>query len=291
MNDLWIWFEENQANIVLYAGRFIVAALIIIAGFVLSGMLSRSMVRRLDKRSIDNAVVSFLAGIVRTIVVIASLLMALSHVGIQTTSFIAVLGAAGLAVGLALQGSLSNFASGVIIMINRPFRSGDYVDAGGIGGTVMNIELFQTVLHTPDNKVVIVPNSEITNSPITNFSRLPTRRVDFVIGVSYSADLKKTREVLLQIIDEDDRVLPEPAPRVSVNELADSSVNFIVRPWVNSQDYWPLYWEMLEKIKIRLDENGIGIPFPQMDVHLHQNGSDQGPLTIQHIDSGTSKED
>lgn len=291
MNDLWVWFEENQASIVLYAGRFVVATLIIIAGFVLSGMLSRSMVKRLDKRSIDNAVVSFLAGIVRTIVVIASLLMALSHVGIQTTSFIAVLGAAGLAVGLALQGSLSNFASGVIIMINRPFRSGDYVDAGGIGGTVMNIELFQTVLHTPDNKVVIVPNSEITNSPITNFSRLPTRRVDFVIGVSYNADLKKTREVLLQIIDEDDRVLPEPAPRVSVNELADSSVNFIVRPWVNSEDYWPLYWEMLEKIKIRLDENGIGIPFPQMDVHLHQNGSDQGPLTIQHIDSNAAKDD
>jgi small conductance mechanosensitive channel len=291
MNELWVWFEENQASIVLYAGRFVVAALIIIAGFVLSGMLSRSMVRRLDKRNIDNAVVSFLAGIVRTIIIIASLLMALSHVGIQTTSFIAVLGAAGLAVGLALQGSLSNFASGVIIMINRPFRSGDYVDAGGVGGTVMNIELFQTVLHTPDNKVVIVPNSEITSSPITNFSRLPTRRVDFVIGVSYAADLKKTREVLLQVIDEDERVLPEPAPRVSVNELADSSVNFIVRPWVKSEDYWPLYWEMLEKIKIRLDENDIGIPFPQMDVHLHQNGSDQGPLTIQHIDSSTGKED
>ncbi|MGX5913344.1 mechanosensitive ion channel domain-containing protein [Aliidiomarina sp. Khilg15.8] len=291
MNELWVWFEENQASIMLYAGRFVVALLIIIAGFILSGMLSRTMVRRLDKRQIDNAVVSFLAGIVRTIIVIASLLMALSHVGIQTTSFIAVLGAAGLAVGLALQGSLANFASGVIIMINRPFRSGDYVDAGGIGGTVMNIELFQTVLNTPDNKIVILPNSKITSSPITNFSRQPTRRVDFVIGVSYTADLKKTREVLMQVIDEDDRVLPEPAPRVSVNELADSSVNFIVRPWVKREDYWPLYWEMLEKIKIRLDENDIGIPYPQMDVHLHQKGSDQGPLTIQHIDSSAAKND
>lgn len=285
MNDVILWFQENQADIFYYIGRLLIALMIIIGGFVISKTIGRTMIRRLDKSQIDNAVVSFLVGILRTIIVVAALLMALSHVGIQTTSFIAILGAAGLAVGLALQGSLSNFASGVLIMIYRPFHSGDYVEAGNIAGTVLSIELFNTVMKTPDNKVVTVPNSQITNSPITNYSQQPTRRVDMVIGVSYAADLKKTKQVLMQVINEDERVLPEPEPRVAVTELGDSSVNLIVRPWVNSEDYWPVYWDMMEKIKIRLDENGIGIPFPQMDVHLHQAGSDEGPIRIQSIQS------
>ncbi|RUO26425.1 mechanosensitive ion channel protein [Aliidiomarina minuta] len=283
MNDVILWFQENQAGIFYYVGRLLIALMIIVGGFVISKAIGRTMIRRLDKSQIDNAVVSFLVGILRTIIVVAALLMALSHVGIQTTSFIAILGAAGLAVGLALQGSLSNFASGVLIMIYRPFYSGDYVEAGNIAGTVLSIELFNTVLKTPDNKVVTVPNSQITNSPITNYSRQPTRRVDMVIGVSYAADLKKTKEVLMQVINEDERVLPDPEPRVAVTELGDSSVNLIVRPWVDSADYWPVYWDMMEKIKIRLDENGIGIPFPQMDVHLHQAGSDEGPIRIQSV--------
>lgn len=290
MNEVILWFEQNQANIVFYAGRMLVALMIIVGGFVISRAVGRSMIKRLDKSQIDNAVVSFLVGILRTVIVVAALLMALSHVGIQTTSFIAILGAAGLAIGLALQGSLANFASGVLIMIYRPFHSGDYVEAGSIAGTVLSIELFNSVLKTPDNKVVTVPNSQITNSPITNYSRQPTRRVDMVIGVSYSADLKKTKEVLMQVINEDDRVLPDPEPRVAVTELGDSSVNLIVRPWVNSADYWPLYWDMMEKIKIRLDENGIGIPFPQMDVHLHQAGSDEGPIRIQSMVSEKNAE-
>ncbi|RUO29856.1 mechanosensitive ion channel protein [Aliidiomarina sedimenti] len=280
MNEMWLWLEENQSILAMYAVRFVIGLAILVGGFILSGIISRSMVKRLDKSKIDNAVVSFLAGIVRAIIVAAAIMMALSHVGIQTTSFIAILGAMGLAIGLSLQGSLANFASGVLIMIYRPFKSGDYVEAGGVSGTVIGIELFTTILKTPDSKKVVVPNSQITSNPITNYSEHPTRRVDMVIGVSYSADLKKTKEVLMGVLNDDPRVLEEPEPRVSVNELADSSVNFIVRPWVNSEDYWPFYWDTMETIKLKLDEAGIGIPFPQMDVHLHQGGSDEGPIRI-----------
>ncbi|CUS47249.1 MAG: small conductance mechanosensitive channel MscS [Idiomarinaceae bacterium HL-53] len=271
MENVLTWLKDNQEAILLMSGKIVVALLIIIVGFILSRFLSKTLEKRLDKSSVDNAVVSFMAAILRAIIIIAALLMALSHVGIQTTSFIAILGAAGLAIGLALQGSLSNFASGVLIMIYRPFKSGDYVDAGGIAGTVSKIELFTTVLMTPDNKKVIVPNSRITGSEITNFSEEPIRRVDMVVGVSYSANLQKTKQVLMEVISSDERMLQDPAPRVSVNELADSSVNFIVRPWVKSEDYWPFYWDTMEKIKDALDANGIEIPFPQMDVHLQKN--------------------
>lgn len=280
MNETYNWLIENQEAILLFVGKFFVAIGILVAGFIISRILTNTLTKRLDKTTIDNAVVSFMAGIIRTVIIIASLLMALSHVGVQTTSFIAILGAAGLAIGLALQGSLSNFASGVLIMIYRPFKAGDYVDAGGIAGTVQRIELFTTVLKTPDNKNVIVPNSKITGSDITNFSQEATRRVDMVIGVSYSADLKKTKEVLMNVITSDPRTLTEPAPRVAVTALNDSSVDFIVRPWVNSSDYWPMYWDSMERIKNALDEHGIGIPFPQMDVHLHHPKGEVSELRI-----------
>ncbi|MCH8492604.1 MAG: mechanosensitive ion channel [Idiomarina sp.] len=280
MNELIEWFGENQEAILLFAAKFFVAIGILVAGMIIARVLTNTMTRRLDKSKIDNAVVSFMAGIIRTIIIIAALLMALSHVGVQTTSFIAILGAAGLAIGLALQGSLSNFASGVLIMIYRPFKSGDYVEAGGVAGTVQRIELFTTVLKTPDNKMVVVPNSKITSSEITNYSQEPIRRVDMVIGVSYSADLKKTKEVLMQVITSDERTLQDPAPRVAVTALNDSSVDFIVRPWVNSGDYWPMYWDSMERIKNALDENDIGIPFPQMDVHLHHPKGEVSELRI-----------
>ena len=279
MNEMWLWIDENQGLLVAYAVRFVVGLLILIGGFILAGVFSRLAVKQMQKSRMDNAVAGFLGGILRAIVIAAVILMALSHVGIPTTSFIAILGAAGLAIGLSLQGSLANFASGVLLMVYRPFKYGDYVDAGGIGGTVMGIELFTTILNTPDNRKVVVPNSQITSSPITNFSQHPTRRVDMVVGISYNADLRKAKTVLMRILKEDERVLEDPAPRVSVNELADSSVNLIVRPWVKSEDYWPFFWETMEKIKLTLDEEGIEIPLPQMDVHLHQAGSD-GPIRI-----------
>lgn len=293
MTELLEWFAENQESIFFFAGKVVVALVIVIGGFILARAISNTLVRRLDKSNIDNAVVSFMAGIIRTIIIIAALLMALSHVGVQTTSFIAILGAAGLAIGLALQGSLSNFASGVLIMIYRPFKSGDYVDAGGTAGTVQRIELFTTVFKTPDNKLVIVPNSKITGSEITNFSEEPIRRVDMVIGVSYSADLKKTKEVLMDVITSDERTLKDPAPRVAVTALNDSSVDLIVRPWVKSADYWPMYWDSMERIKNALDENGIGIPFPQMDVHLHHPDGAAGKLRVvqQQVDKLDDKKE
>ena len=298
MNELWLWIEENQGLVVAYAIRFIVGVIILIGGFIVAGIISRLTVRRLEKSKMDNAVAGFLGGILKAIIIAAVVLMALSHVGIQTTSFIAILGAAGLAIGLSLQGSLANFASGVLIMVYRPFKYGDYVDAGGIGGTVMGIELFTTILKTPDNRKIVVPNSRITSSPITNFSQHPTRRVDMVVAISYDSDLRKAKTVLMRILEEDERVLDDPAPRVSVNELADSSVNLIVRPWVKSEDYWSFFWETMEKIKLTLDEEeGIKIPLPQMDVHLHQGGSG-GPFRIttssgeaNHDASGSAKQD
>ncbi|RUO18260.1 mechanosensitive ion channel family protein [Aliidiomarina haloalkalitolerans] len=284
MNESLDWVAENQDAMLLFGGKVVVALIIIIAGFMIARALSNFMVKRLDKSNIDNAVVSFLAGILKAIIIVAAILMSLSHVGVQTTSFVAILGAAGLAIGLSLQGSLANFASGVLIMIYHPFKSGDYVDAGGIQGTVQRIELFTTILKTPDNKLVIVPNSRITGSEITNFSEEPTRRVDLVIGVSYKADLKKTKEVLMDVITNDERVLKDPAPRVAVTALSDSSVDLIVRPWVNSSDYWPVYWDLMERIKNALDENGIGIPYPQMDVHLHHPEGEAGEMRVLKVD-------
>jgi len=269
MENLLVWIDDNQGLIIHLCIQFLVALLILIGGFILARVTSNFIVRRLDSSAIDNMVVSFLAGIVRAIIIIAAVLMALSHVGVQTTSFIAILGAAGLAIGLALQGSLSNFASGVMIMIYRPFKAGDYVDAGGIAGSVVRIELFTTILKTPDNKKVVVPNSRITTAAITNFSENPTRRVDMVFGVSHNANLQDTKKLFLELLMADERVLKDPAPNVAVLELGDSAVKFIVRPWVNSADYWAVYWDCMEKFKDALDEAGIGIPYPQMDVHVH----------------------
>src|SRR5690554_4194910 len=274
MENLLVWIDDNQGLIIQLCIQFLVALLILIGGFILARTASSMMIRRFDSTVIDNTVVSFIAGIVRALITIAAALMALSHIGVQTTSFIAILGAAGLAIGLALQGSLSNFASGVMIMIYRPFTSGDYVDAGGIGGTVQRIELFTTILKTPDNKQVVVPNARITSSAITNFSHNPTRRVDMVFGVSYDANLQETKQLFLDLLMADERVLKDPAPTIAVSEIADSSVNFIVRPWVNRADYWGVYWDSMEKFKDALDQAGIGIPYPQMDVHLHNNNTE-----------------
>ena len=263
-------FQQNHEVLLGYLLQLIAAIVIFYVGRIIARGVKRLMEKGLLSRSIDKAVVSFLSSIVYAILIIATTLMALSQVGVQTTSFIAILGAAGLAIGLALQGSLANFASGVLIILFRPFKSGDFIDAGGISGTVDKIEIFQTTMKTPDNKRVIVPNAKITGGHITNFSAEATRRVDLVIGISYDADLLKAKNLLQDIIKNDERVLAEPAPNIRVSELADSSVNIIVRPWVNSADYWGVYWDTLEKVKLTFDEHGIGIPFPQMDVHLKQ---------------------
>ena len=264
-------FQENHEVLLGYLLQFIAAIVIFYVGRLVAKAVSRFLEKALLGRSVDKAVVSFIASIVYALILIATVLMALSQVGVQTTSFIAILGAAGLAVGLALQGSLANFASGILIILFRPFKSGDFIDAGGITGTVDKIEIFQTIMKTPDNKKVIVPNAQITGGAITNYSAEPTRRVDLVIGISYDADLRLAKQILQDMLKNDARVLAEPAAVVTVAALADSSVNLNVRPWVNSADYWGVYWDTLEKVKLAFDEQGIGIPFPQMDVHIKKD--------------------
>ena len=272
MEQITTLFEGNHELLLGYSLQILLQVIAAIFIFYIGRMVANGVRRFMEKamlaRSVDKAVVSFIAGIVYAIILIATVLMALSQVGFQTTSFIAILGAAGLAIALALQGSLSNFASGVLIILFRPFRAGDFVDAAGVSGVVEKIEIFQTVMKSPDNKRIIVPNSQITGSAIINYSAEKTRRVDLTVGISYESDLKKAKQLLEQILKADSRILAEPAPVVAVGALADSSVNILIRPWVNAADYWPVYWDTLEKIKLTFDENQIVIPFPQMDLHF-----------------------
>lgn len=272
MDSILNWLNENSGLILHYGIQAVIALVIFLLGGRIAKFCAKLTEKAFDKKKVDKAVSSFVSSIVYAIVFAATILMALSQIGIQTTSFIAILGAAGLAVGLALQGSLSNFASGVLIILLRPFKSGDYVEAGGKAGTIVKIEIFSTEMRTPDNKVIVMPNSKIMSDAIVNYSREATRRIDLVIGVGYDADLRKAKDVLKAVLDNEPRILKDPEYNVSVSELADSSVNFIVRPWVNSADYWPTYWSLMENIKIALDDADITIPFPQMDVHLHKQG-------------------
>ncbi|SBS34058.1 Small-conductance mechanosensitive channel [Marinomonas aquimarina] len=258
----WLpWLTEKGVSI-------LAGIVIFFIGKMIARRVSDWVENRMLKSNVDKAVAGFASSILYALMFAGVVLMALGQIGVETTSFIAILGAAGLAVGLALQGSLSNFASGVLIILLRPFRAGDFVDAGGHMGTVERIELFHTHMKTPDNRVIIMPNSDIMNSAIVNYSREATRRLDLMVGISYDSDIKKARDLLEDILASDERVLKDPEPAIWVFELADSSVNFAVRPWVKADDYWALRSDLLERVKYTFDENGVGIPFPQMDVHL-----------------------
>ncbi|MGR0279458.1 mechanosensitive ion channel family protein [Marinomonas dokdonensis] len=250
-----------------------IGLVIFFVGKFIASKISGWCEKRMLKANVDKAVAGFSSSILYALMFAGVVLMALGQVGVETTSFIAILGAAGLAVGLALQGSLSNFASGVLIIILRPFKSGDFIDAAGQMGTVDRIELFSTYLKTPDNRVVIVPNSAIMNGSIVNFSREKTRRVDLVVGISYDADIRLAKQIIEEIVQADERILKTPECTIAVSELADSSVNFVVRPWVEAADYWTVRADVLEKVKYAFDERGVGIPYPQMDVHLHKQES------------------
>ena len=264
------WLVNNSEILIQYGVNIISAILILFIGNMVVKGIANSVSKVLTKKEIDPAVVEFIHGLVRYLLFIIVLIAALGRVGVQTASVVAVIGAAGLAVGLALQGSLSNFAAGILIVAFRPFKSGDFVEVSGVAGIVESIQIFQTVLKTGDNKMVVVPNGAIIDGAITNYSRHPVRRIDMVIGVSYKADLKKTKEVLRSVIENDPRVLNDKDIIIGVVALADSSVNFNVRPWVKTEDYWPAYYDLMQGIKEALDENGIEIPFPQMDVHLNK---------------------
>lgn len=262
------YLSKNQDFLLHSAFNLLVALVIFYIGRWLALGAARLVSKALLLRKVDRAVVSFLSSIVYAGALIAVALIALSHLGVQTTSFIAILGAAGLAIALALQGSLSNFASGVLIIIFRPFKAGDMVDVAGISGVVQRVDIFQTIFKTGDNKKIIVPNSQITGGAIINYSAEARRRIDLVIGISYDSDLRQAKQILDNILSADSRILQDPLPLVAVSALADSAVQLIVRPWVDAENYWPVYWDTLEKIKLAFDEQGIEIPFPQMSLHM-----------------------
>ncbi|MEO9493823.1 MAG: small-conductance mechanosensitive channel MscS [Vibrio splendidus] len=264
------WLTNNSDLFIQYGVNIISALIILFIGNLIVKAVANSVSKVLQKKKMDRAVVEFVHGLVRYLLFVIVLIAALGRLGVQTASVVAVIGAAGLAVGLALQGSLSNFAAGVLIVAFRPFKSGDYVEIGGVAGSVDSIQIFQTVLTTPDNKMVVVPNGSVIGSPITNYSRHDTRRIDLMIGVSYNADLQKTKALLTKICESDERVLKDPGVQVGVHTLADSSVNFVVRPWVSTAEYWNVYFDLMQAIKEGLDNEGIEIPFPQMDVHMNK---------------------
>lgn len=246
------------------------AVAILVAGKIASGLLSRAVTRAMRKTAVNEALVRFTGSMVGWGVMVFAVVAALSQFGVETTSFIAVLGAAGFAVGLALQGSLANFAAGVLILVFRPFKIGDFVDAAGSKGTVADITILTTILDTPDNQKTIIPNSAVMGGTIVNVNAYDTRRVDLTAAIGYGDDIGKAKQVLEELVAGHPKVLEDPAPTVQVAALADSSVNFAVRPWVNTPDYWEVYFELTRGIKEALDANGISIPFPQRDVHVHQ---------------------
>lgn len=240
--------------------------------------LVNTVKRALNKTRMDVTLVGFLGNILTGAGLIFVIIAALSQLGVNTTSFAAAIAAAGLAVGLALQGSLSNFAAGFLIILFGFFKKGHYVEAGGTAGTVEDISIFTTTLKTPDNRSVIIPNGNITTDVIINYTANKTRRIDMVVGVAYDADLQKTQKLLMKILTDRDDVLTDPAPVVEVHELGDSSVDFVVRPWVKTDDYWNIRWALNKKIKMELDKAGIGIPFPQRDVHLFIEDGQELPI-------------
>lgn len=256
---------------VQYGLQLIGALLTLIIGLWLAKFLSGLVAKALKKKEIDATLTRFFVSMIKIVLIIFVLISVASQLGIETTSFIAIIGAAGLAVGFALQGSLSNFAAGIMLIIFRPFKAGDFIEGGGMMGSVQEVGIFITVMNTPDNKKIFVPNAKLTSDNIVNFSANDTRRVDMVFGIGYNDDIDKAKSVINSVLNNDSRILSDPAPQIVVSELADSSVNFNVRPWVNSSDYWGVYFDVTESVKKKFDEQNISIPFPQRDVHVHQN--------------------
>ncbi len=263
--------ETIQALAVEYGMKVLGALAILIIGIWIARQIKKLLIKLMERSKVDPTLISFVASLAYVILQVFVIVAALEKLNIKTTSFVAVLGAAGLAVGLALQGSLSNFAAGVLMIIFKPFKVNDVVDAGGVLGTVREISIFTTVIDTLDNRKTIVPNSKLTADNITNYSANQTRRVDLVAGISYSDDIDKARAAIQAALGEVSGILESPAPDILVSEMADSSVNFSVRPWCRPSDYWGVYFGVTEAIKKCFDAEGISIPFPQRDVHLYEH--------------------
>lgn len=263
--------EMGKELVIQYGIKVLVAIVIFIIGKMIANWLKKLVIRVMSKADVDQIIIGFTSSIAYIGMMAFVVVAALGQLGIQTTSFIAILGAAGLAIGLALQGSLANFAAGFLLIIFRPFKVGDVIEAAGVTGKVNAIHIFTTTLTTPDNKTIIVPNAKLGSDNIINYSTQATRRVDLTVGVSYDADLKEVRAILEDIVSKDARILADPEHQIAVAELADNSVNFIMRVWVESADYWGVFFDSTEAVKLRLDQAGIGIPYPQRDVHVYEH--------------------
>ncbi len=268
-SQLWLQVQDIA---IAWGVKVIAAIAIFIIGRWIAKLVRRAVSRVMEKADVEPIITGFVSSIAYIALLAFVVVAALGQLGIQTTSFIAILGAAGLAIGLALQGSLANFAAGFLLIIFRPFKVGDFIEGAGVAGVVREIQVFTTTLKTPDNKTIIIPNSKLSGDNIINYSAEATRRVDMTVGVAYNADLAKVKDVLNGIISKDGRILADPAPQVAVAELADSSVNFVVRVWTNTGDFWGVKCDTTEAIKNRFDAEGIGIPFPQRDIHIVSGG-------------------
>lgn len=264
-------YEQFQTVGIGFGIKVIAAIVIFFVGRVVARLVTKGIRRLMESQKVDKILEAFVSNLVYWALMTFVIIAAISQVGIQTTSLIAIIGAAGLAVGLALQGSLANFAAGVLIVMFRPYKVGDWVEAAGVAGSVVQVQILTTILKTGDNKQIIIPNGQIMGSIITNYSANDTRRVDLVIGVSYDDDIDKARSTIQELVDADDRILKDPTCLIAVSELADSSVNLVVRPWVKTADYWAVKFDLTEAIKKKFDKEDITFPFPQQDVHLIQS--------------------
>ncbi|WP_374051464.1 small-conductance mechanosensitive channel MscS [Xenorhabdus taiwanensis] len=267
------WFTSNQDLLIQYAVNIVSAILILIVGLFIAKLANKATKRVMSLRGIDTTISDFLSAIIRYAIIAFTIIAVLGKLGIQTASVIAVIGAAGLAVGLALQGSLSNFAAGVLLVIFRPLRTGEYVSIGAVEGTVMQVQIFSTTLRTADGRIIVIPNGKIIADNIINTSREPDRRTQIMVGVAYDADIDEVKRVLGDVIQADKRIQHEKGVTIRLHEMAPSSLNFIVRVWTTNGDTWNVYWDLMENFKRALDKHNIGIPFPQMDVYLHQQNS------------------
>ncbi|WP_176488670.1 small-conductance mechanosensitive channel MscS [Candidatus Regiella insecticola] len=268
-NNLGSWLLNNKDLLLQYTVNLIAALLILIIGSIVAKVISRTANRVMKLKAIDVTVADFLSAIIRYSILAFTIIAVLSRLGVQTTSVIAVIGAAGLAVGLALQGSLSNFAAGVLLVALRPFRVGEYVDLGGVAGTVLQVQIFSTTLRTPDAKIVVVPNGKIISGNIINTTRDPERRTEITVCVAYNADIDVVKKILGDIVAADNRIIHDRGVTIRLHEMATSSLNFIVRVWSSNADSFEVYWDLMENFKQALDANHISIPYPQMDVHLY----------------------
>jgi len=263
--------EALLEQIILYAPRILGAIVVLVVGLWIVKIISKVIGKIIRNSAVDDSLEGFLISLISILHTVMVYISAIGMLGIEMTSFIAILGAAGLAVGMALSGTLQNFAGGVMILLFKPFKVGDFIDAQGHSGSVKDIQIFVTELATPDNKTIYIPNGPLANGSLTNFSAQETRRVDWTFGIGYGDDVSKAYEVLTDLLNGDERILKDPEPFMAVSELADSSVNIVVRVWVNATDYWGVYFRMNEEVYNNFEKHGLSIPFPQRDVHIHNN--------------------